>query len=230
MSLIENCLAARLGVAGDSTGYLGELKIFRNCGRVLKLFSALICIASEAYEFQYAIKDMEKFNDNQTNIVEYENQIRVSNVNLKQFNISFGIFTTLFIFNIIFVFFKQDMTSKLEKKLTASLAYAPVSIAMFGSDWGRIDQKDYLGVIEKKYMRNWIKLLIVLGYAGQFAWFLVVPVLTLCYYGLKTCCSYLDAQPSRKNRENTRSSTITRDNQIKDIIRKNELYEKLVPN
>ena len=100
MSLIENCLAARLGVAGDSTGYLGELKIFRNCGRVLKLFSALICIASEAYEFQYAIKDMEKFNDNQTNIVEYENQIRVSNVNLKQFNISFGIFTTLFIFNI----------------------------------------------------------------------------------------------------------------------------------
>ena len=116
MSLIENCLAARLGVAGDSTGYLGELKIFRNCGRVLKLFSALICIASEAYEFQYAIKDMEKFNDNQTNIVEYENQIRVSNVNLKQFNISFGFFTMLFIFNIIFVLFQTRYNFKIGKK------------------------------------------------------------------------------------------------------------------
>lgn len=82
--------------------------------------------------------------------------------------------------------------------LTASMAYAPVSIVMVGSDWGRIDQQDYLGVIEKKYMRNWLKVLIALGYVGQFAWFLLVPLLTLAYYGLKTCCSDCDALPSRR--------------------------------
>lgn len=116
MSLIEKCLASLLGVAGDSLGYLGEFKGFRYFERNLKFISTLICIISEAYEFHYAIKDMEKFNDNSTNIVEYENQIRVSNVNLKQFNISFGFFTMLFIFNIIFVLFQTRYNFKIGKK------------------------------------------------------------------------------------------------------------------
>ena len=116
MSLIEKCLASLLGVAGDSLGYLGEFKGFRYFERNLKFISTLICIISEAYEFHYAIKDMEKFNDNSTNIVEYENQIRVSNVNLKQFNISFGFFTMLFIFNIIFVLFQTRYNFEIGKK------------------------------------------------------------------------------------------------------------------
>ena len=276
-SLIEN-LGGLLGIAGDTTGYLGESIVYRGFGRLLKILSLVLVIASQLFELQFAVEDLKKFNKNATNIVQYGNQTRVSNVNLHEFKISFWFYATLFVFNLTYASMQMQYECRFEKKfirllsvpkalflemplliievfmmksqgaidqnkqisslivhsmfiinlsisiindifywvgkwyttkrcrrrgrcctptlktvfffllyvtvgvLAASIAYAPVSIAMIGGHWGRISQENYFGVIEKEYIKTWSKILIYLGYIGQIEWFLVVPLLTMFYY------------------------------------------------
>ena len=261
---MEN-LGLLLGFSGESISYLENSDRCKSVSFLLKSLVLGLDVAAESFQLYSANADYQKFNENATSIVTYENETRVSNVSLNHFNFSFFVYIWLFACNLLMcvaygiyewikweraltfisvmrilflemplltteVFMLQSQTivdwstqnsflathcmfivsiivstyfdiiiklgmfkSKIWNIFTAApmgyllacMAYAPVSIAMFGVTVGKVAVVDFNGIVPGEFHKKVLSILMYVGRSGQAVWIGVPPVLSIYFFIIK---------------------------------------------